>query len=56
MSLSDNITEGFEYNNNPDFIRYLKYAKGSCGELRSKLIILKECGKLSEQHYTDLYS
>lgn len=27
-SMSDNIAEGFEYNNNPDFIRFLNYAKG----------------------------
>ncbi|MGV3545456.1 MAG: four helix bundle protein [Pedobacter sp.] len=35
MSLSDNVAEGFEYNNNPDFIRFLVYAKGSSGELRN---------------------
>ncbi len=31
-SISNNIAEGFEYNNNRDFIRYLRFAKGSCGE------------------------
>jgi len=48
-SLSDNIAEGFEYNNNADFIRFLVYAKGSAGEFRSKLIILKLAGKMQAE-------
>jgi len=44
-SMSDNIAEGFEYNNNPDFIRFLNYAKGSSGEFRNKLTILNQAGK-----------
>ena len=36
LSISDNIAEGFEYNNNPDFYRFLRMAKGSCGEIRNK--------------------
>ena len=27
ISISDNIAEGFEYNNNPDFYRFLRIAK-----------------------------
>ena len=37
LSVSDNIAEGFEYNNNPDFYRFLRMAKGSCGEIRNKI-------------------
>ena len=37
ISISDNIAEGFEYNNNPDFHRFLGIAKGSCGEIRNKI-------------------
>lgn len=55
MSLSDNVAEGFEYNNNPDFIRFLVYAKGSSGELRNKLIILFECEKINKVDYENLY-
>ena len=29
------IAEGFEYSNNNDFWRFLRIAKGSCGEVRS---------------------
>jgi four helix bundle protein len=56
MSLSDNVAEGFEYNNNPDFIRFLVYTKGSSGELRNKLIILRESGKLDQVNFDSLYS
>jgi four helix bundle protein len=45
-SMSDNIAEGFEYNNNADFVRFLNYAKGSSGEFRNKLTILTRQAKL----------
>ena len=56
MSMSDNVAEGFEYNNNPDFIRFLVYAKGSFGEFRNKIIILNETKKISEQEYLFFYN
>jgi len=37
ISISDNIAEGFEYNNNPDFYPFLRISKGSCGEIRNKI-------------------
>jgi len=55
-SMSDNIAEGFEYNNNPDFIRFLNYAKGSSGEFRNKLIVLYRASKINEAVYNDLYA
>ena len=36
ISISDNVAEGFEYNN-PDFYRFLRISKGSCGEIRNKI-------------------
>lgn len=56
MSISDNVAEGFEYNNNPDFIRFLVYAKGSSGEFRNKVIILKEAQKMNDEDYFFFYS
>ena len=41
ISISDNIAEGFEYNNNPDYYKFLRIAKGSCGELANKLLFIK---------------
>jgi len=37
LSISNNIAEGFEYDNNKEFLRFLKYSKGSAGEVRSML-------------------
>jgi four helix bundle protein len=44
FSITNNIAEGSEYNNNRQFVRFLKYAKGSCAEVRNMLIISKELG------------
>ena len=54
-SISNNIAEGFEYDNNPDFIRFLRYSKGSAGELRNQLIILKKLGYISDEFYQEMH-
>jgi four helix bundle protein len=48
ISISDNISEGFDYNNNPDFHRYLRMAKGSCGEIRNKILFLRNMNYIDE--------
>lgn len=51
ISISNNIAEGFEYNSAGSFKRFLNYAKGSAGELRSNLYVLKEAEVVSvEEH------
>lgn len=54
-SISNNIAEGFEYNNNRQFIRFLYIAKGSAGELRNQLFILKETGYITKDFYDEMY-
>ncbi|WP_228430938.1 four helix bundle protein [Chryseobacterium oleae] len=49
FSISNNIAEGSEYNNNRQFIKYLKIAKGSCAEVRSMMIVSKRL-KLGEEN------
>lgn len=39
VSIMNNIAEGFERNNNREFINFLGYSKGSAGEVRSMLYI-----------------
>lgn len=42
LSISNNIAEGSEYNSNIQFVRFLKYAKGSCAEVRNMLNICEK--------------
>lgn len=49
FSISNNIAEGSEYNNNGQFIKYLKIAKGSCAEVRSMMIVSKRL-KLGDEN------
>ena len=39
ISIPSNITEGCERDSTPDFIRFLRYSKGSCGELRTQVYV-----------------
>jgi four helix bundle protein len=54
LSISDNIAEGFEYNNNPDFYRFLRMAKGSCGEIRNKVRFIQRMKFVEEKESTVL--
>jgi four helix bundle protein len=55
ISITNNIAEGSEYNNNKQFIKYLKIAKGSCAEVRSMLIIARELGFCSQIEIEESY-
>lgn len=48
VSISNNIAEGSEYNNNKQFVRFLGHSKGSCAEVRSMLILAVELGLCRE--------
>ena len=39
LSIPSNIAEGAERDSTPEFIKFLRYSKGSCGELRTQLYI-----------------
>ena len=56
ISISNNIAEGFEYNNNKVFAKFLSYAKASAGELRSNLFVLKEAHVVDESDHEHLQS
>ncbi len=48
VSISSNIAEGYERTSNPEFIRFLDIARGSCGEVRSQLHVALRVQLLSE--------
>lgn len=51
ISVSSNIVEGFEKNNNNEFIRFLKIAKGSVGEVRNQIYIALVVGYISQAQF-----
>lgn len=54
VSVSSNIVEGFEKNNNNEFIRFLKIAKGSIGEVRSQLYVAQTVSYIEKQEFDNL--
>jgi four helix bundle protein len=49
VSIMNNIAEGFERKSNKELRQFLYIAKGSCGEVRSMLILSLELGYLSKE-------
>lgn len=45
LSIPSNIAEGAERDSTADYIRFLRYSKGSCGELRTQLYIAQRINK-----------
>ncbi|MFY0652875.1 MAG: four helix bundle protein [Cyclobacteriaceae bacterium] len=52
----NNIAEGFERQTNKEFRQFLFIAKGSCGEVRSMIILAKELKKIDESSYQKISS
>jgi four helix bundle protein len=51
ISISSNIVEGFEKNNNNEFIRFLRISKGSCGELRNQIYIALTVEYITQEEF-----
>jgi four helix bundle protein len=55
-SIMDNIAEGFERGTRAEFIQFLGYSKGSCGEFRSQLYRANDRKYLNQKQFDELYS
>ncbi len=55
-SVMDNIAEGFERGTRREFIQFLGYSKGSCGELRSQLYRIYDRNYINKVQFDELYS
>jgi len=55
VSIMNNIAEGFERGGDKELKYFLFVAKGSCGEVRSMLILAKELELLSVESYQEAY-
>lgn len=53
-SIPSNIAEGCGRNTNPDMVRFLTIATGSCSELHYHLILAKDLNYLHEEKYKNL--
>ena len=51
ISIPSNISEGYERDSKNQFVYFLVIAKGSCGELRTRLRIAKILNYLNEKEY-----
>lgn len=51
ISVSSNIVEGFEKNNNNEFVRFLRIAKGSVGETNNQLHIALVVGYINQSEF-----
>lgn len=55
-SIMDNIAKGFERGSRAEFIVFLGYSKGSCGELRSQLYRMLYRKYISQEQFNELQS
>ena len=53
ISALSNIAEGFERGSNREFVQFLFIAKGSCGEVRSQLIVAFDQGYIDKSEYRE---
>jgi four helix bundle protein len=56
VSVMSNIAEGFESKTQPQFIKYLGFAKASAGEVRSQLYITRDLDYISDEEFKKAFS
>ena len=50
-----NIAEGFDSETNPEFVRFLRYAKRSCTEVQSELYVALDQQYITHAEFQDVY-
>ena len=54
VSVMNNIAEGFERKSNNEFKYFLYISKGSCGEVRSMLLLAYELHKINQTDFEEM--
>jgi four helix bundle protein len=55
VSISSNISEGFERNTDKEFIHFLYIAKGSSAEIRSQLYLALDLNYVTQKEFETLF-
>jgi len=55
VSVMSNIAEGFESDSQPQFVKFLGYAKASAGEVRAQLYVALDAGHLAQTQFEQLF-
>lgn len=55
-SAMHNIAEGFDAETNPEFIRFLRYAKRSCTEVQSELYVALDEAYIASDEFDQTYA
>ena len=50
-----NTAEGFDSETNPEFVRFLRYAKRSCTEVQSELYVALDQQYIMNEEFQDVY-
>jgi len=54
LSIVSNIAEGFERGSRAEFGRFLRIAKGSCGEVRTQVLVAADLNYISKRECAEL--
>lgn len=54
-SIMHNIAEGFDAGSNPEFVRFLNYAKRSATEVQSELYVALDQSYINQEKFDELY-